>query len=69
MCRIAAMVDFNVVVVDDRSDFANAERFPEADEIIVEDFRNAFQRLSFYGNEYVAILTRGISTTRSSLKR
>jgi xanthine dehydrogenase accessory factor len=57
--RLAAMVDFNIVVVDDRSDFANAERFPEAAEIIVEDFQNVFQRLSFYGNEYVAILTRG----------
>ena len=33
------MVDFNVVVIDDRSDFANRERFPEAPEIIVDDFR------------------------------
>ena len=57
--RIAAMVDFNIVVVDDRSDFANAERFPEAAEIIVEDFREVFQRITFGGNEYVAILTRG----------
>lgn len=57
--RIAAMVDFNVIVVDDRSDFANAERFPEAAQIIVEDFRDACRDLVFHGNEYVAILTRG----------
>lgn len=59
VAQVAAMVDFNIVVVDDRSDFANAERFPEAAEIIVEDFHDVFQRLTFYGNEYVAILTRG----------
>jgi xanthine dehydrogenase accessory factor len=52
-------VDFNTVVIDDRPDFANRERFPEAQEIIVDDFRKVFQRLTFYGNEYVAIVTRG----------
>ena len=57
--RIAAMVDFNIVVVDDRSDFANAERFPEAQEIIVEDFQDVFRHVNFHGDEYVAILTRG----------
>jgi xanthine dehydrogenase accessory factor len=57
--RVAAMVDFNVVVIDDRSDFANDERFPEAQEIIVDDFLSVFDRLTFHGNEYVAILTRG----------
>jgi xanthine dehydrogenase accessory factor len=57
--RVAAMVDFNIVVIDDRSDFANDERFPEAQEIIIDDFLNVFDRLTFHGNEYVAILTRG----------
>jgi xanthine dehydrogenase accessory factor len=57
--KIAAIVDFNVVVVDDRDDFANRERFPEAQEIIVNDFATVFDRIRFFGNEYVAILTRG----------
>ena len=57
--KIAAMVDFNTVVIDDRPDFANKERFPEAQEVIVDDFRKVFKRLTFYGNEYVAIVTRG----------
>jgi xanthine dehydrogenase accessory factor len=59
VARVASMVDFNIVVVDDRADFANKERFPEAEEIIVEDFQKVFDRLEFHGNEYVAILTRG----------
>jgi xanthine dehydrogenase accessory factor len=57
--KIATMVDFNVVVVDDRSEFANKERFPEAQEVIVDDFRRVVDRLPFRGREYVAILTRG----------
>ncbi len=59
VAQIASMVDFNVIVVDDREDFANRERFPEAQEVIVEDFHNVFERINFHGNEYVAILTRG----------
>jgi xanthine dehydrogenase accessory factor len=59
LSQIAAMVDFNVVIIDDRADFANRERFPEAQEIIVEDFSNVFEQLTFQGKEYVAILTRG----------
>jgi len=57
--QVASMVSFNIVVVDDRADFANKERFPEAQEILVEDFQKVFDRLHFHGNEYVAILTRG----------
>jgi xanthine dehydrogenase accessory factor len=53
------MADFSVTVIDDRQDFANRERFPEAREVIVDDFHNVFDRLDFSGREYIAILTRG----------
>ncbi len=59
LSKAAAMIDFNVVVVDDRADFANAEKFPEACQIIVDDFARAVDGLSFFGSEYVAIVTRG----------
>lgn len=40
---LAATVGFRVVVVDDRADFANAERFPAASEIrVIDSFENAF---------------------------
>ena len=39
------MVDFNVVVIDDREDFANKERFPEADKVVVSDFQKVFDEL------------------------
>ncbi len=57
--RVATMVDFNVTIIDDREDFANRERFPEAERVIADDFVRVFEQLSFHGNEYVVILTRG----------
>ncbi|HVN24187.1 MAG TPA: XdhC/CoxI family protein [Syntrophorhabdales bacterium] len=57
--RVATMVDFNVTVIDDREEFANTGRFPEAERVIADDFLHVFDQLSFHGNEYVVILTRG----------
>jgi xanthine dehydrogenase accessory factor len=57
--KVAAMAEFDVTVIDDREEFANREKFPEAREVIVEDFHTVFDRLHFSGREYVAILTRG----------
>ena len=57
--KAAKMVDFRVTVIDDREEFANKERFPDADEIVAEDFHRVFDRLRFTGSEFVAIVTRG----------
>jgi xanthine dehydrogenase accessory factor len=59
LSKIAAMVDFSVTVVDDRPEFANVERFPEADRVVVEPFNEVFDRLDFQGKDYVVIVTRG----------
>lgn len=61
LSKVAKMVDFNVTVVDDREEFANRERFPEADNIIVKDFAEAFRYLDFSCEPYVVIVTRGHS--------
>ena len=57
--KIAKMVGFRVIVIDDRAEFANPERFPEADEIVAEDFSAAFSRLTVNKSSYIAIVTRG----------
>lgn len=61
LSKVASMVDFNVTVVDDRQEFANRERFPEADNIIVKDFDEAFNHLDFSRIPYLVIVTRGHS--------
>lgn len=59
LAGIARIVDFHVVIIDDRKEFANKDRFPDAAEIIVDDFHKVLDRLDFTGKEYVAIVTRG----------
>ncbi len=59
VAQAAKMVDFNVVVIDDREDFANKARFPEADKVIVADFRKVFEDLDYEGDIYDVIVTRG----------
>jgi len=61
LSKVAKLVDFNVTVIDDREEFANRERFPEADTIIVEDFNKVFNSLDFTTNSYIVIVTRGHS--------
>ena len=59
LARIGKMVDFQVTIVDDRREFANPERFPEADETIAEDIASVTGRLSINGSSYIVIVTRG----------
>ena len=57
--RIADITDFDVTVIDDRADYCNEFRFPEAKKVIVEAFDAVFEHLPFNGSEYVVIVTRG----------
>lgn len=59
LCRMAAMLDFSITVVDDRLYFANHERFPEADSVICDSFENAIKALNIRPTDYVCVLTRG----------
>ncbi len=56
--KIAKMVGFRVTVIDERTDFANRERFPEADEILNMSFTDALNTISD-PNTYYVIVTRG----------
>jgi len=57
--RLAALVGFHVVVVDDRADFANTERFPEAGNVIVTpDFNSVMDELDIDSDSFIVIVTR-----------
>ncbi|WP_243439833.1 XdhC family aldehyde oxidoreductase maturation factor [Fundidesulfovibrio soli] len=57
--RVASMTGFRVTVMDDRPEFANRNRFPEAHEIIVEDMRACLQDKPIGPDASVVIVTRG----------
>jgi len=60
VAHLAAYVDFKVVAVDDREEFANPERIPSADEVVVVDsFPNCLEEFPIDEDSYVVIVTRG----------
>ena len=57
--KVATIAGFEVVVVDDRESYANRERFPDAREVIAEDFEAAIARLDPPESSHIVIVTRG----------
>lgn len=57
-----------VVIFDDRHEFANKERFPEADEIILGNMENSVENYDIDRNSYVVIVTRGHENDKQCLK-
>jgi xanthine dehydrogenase accessory factor len=58
LARSAHAAGFGIVVVDDREQFANPERFPMAQELYTT-YEDAFARLQPNGSSYLVIVTRG----------
>jgi xanthine dehydrogenase accessory factor len=59
LCQVAANAGFDVVVADDRTSYATAERFPAAREVHALDFEQAMQKLEPNETSYIVIVTRG----------
>ncbi|MFB3917689.1 MAG: XdhC family protein [Terriglobales bacterium] len=57
--KIARIAGFEVVVVDDRENYANRERFPEASEIFADDFERITAQLAPGESAFIVIVTRG----------
>jgi xanthine dehydrogenase accessory factor len=57
--RIAIEAGFRVQVVDDREKFANAERFPDAEAVIVEPIPEWLHRTEIPPSAFVVVVTRG----------
>jgi xanthine dehydrogenase accessory factor len=60
VAELTALVKLRTVVLDDREEFANPQRFPKVDQIIVLlSFEQAFASLEIDSDSYVVIVTRG----------
>ena len=59
IARYAKSVHFRVIVYDERREYANRERFPDADDIIAEDFGHIFDKVRIDEDSYIVIVTRG----------
>jgi xanthine dehydrogenase accessory factor len=58
IAQVGRLLDFDVVVIDDRPSFANADRFPDASQIIVDDFSVALDQIEITPSTYVVLVTR-----------
>ncbi len=56
---IAESVGFSTIVIDDRSEFANLDRFPNSKIVVVPSLEDQLPHLPIDKGSYIAIMTRG----------
>lgn len=66
--HLGRLLDFEVTVIDDRSEFANRGNLPDADTIILRDIGPALQALRIDGETYIVIVTRGHRNDTEALR-
>ena len=59
LAQLGKMIDFEVVVLDDRPRFANKERFPMADKVLAQPFRETLHNWPIDNDTYIVLVTRG----------
>jgi xanthine dehydrogenase accessory factor len=69
MAKLAKMLGFKVVVVDDRPEYTTKERFPEADQLIANDWEKALNQLTVDENSYIIILTYAGESDELALRK
>jgi xanthine dehydrogenase accessory factor len=67
LSRIAKIMDFEVTVIDDRSNFANRSRFSEADRILVDDIEKVVSELPIGTSTHIVLVTRGHQMDQAAL--
>ena len=67
VAQLAAQVDFEVWVVDDRAEYASRERFPDAARLIVGDIAESLREMDIDERTYVVIVTRGHTHDEAAL--
>lgn len=58
VARVAEAIGRPYTIMDDREEFADPDRFPEANEVIHCDYLEAFDKINVDENTYLSIITR-----------
>lgn len=66
--KLAHLLGFRIVVFDDRAEYANRDRFPQAEEVLVEDFETGLRALDITPNTWVVIATRSHESDATALR-
>ncbi len=59
LAHLANLLDFEVTVIDDRSEYANSHNIPDADHLVVDNIGKALRGMTRSPDTYIVIVTRG----------
>ncbi|WOD41547.1 XdhC/CoxI family protein [Nodosilinea sp. E11] len=59
LAKVAHLAGFQIAVQDDRPEWANADHYPQASQILAEPVDQAIASLTHHPNLYAALVTRG----------
>lgn len=68
LAHLGSLLEFDVTVVDDRREYANAQHIPDADHLLVQDIGPALKELHIEPDTYIVIVTRGHHHDSEALK-
>ena len=68
VAHIARRLEFELVIIDDRPEFASRDRFPMAARVVCAPFLEALDALGSRESDYYVILTRGHAHDRDCLE-
>jgi xanthine dehydrogenase accessory factor len=57
LAKMADMIGFKTSIIDDRPEFINSERFPNAAQLIISNVAAAFEKLTIDCSSYIVIVT------------
>jgi xanthine dehydrogenase accessory factor len=68
LAGLAHLLGFRTVVFDDRAEYANRDRFPQDEEILVEEFDTGLSALNITPNTWIVIATRSHESDAAALQ-
>ncbi|MBN1217946.1 MAG: XdhC family protein [Anaerolineae bacterium] len=59
LAQLGKLIDFEVVVLDDRPHFANQQRFPMANQVLAQPLAETLRHWTINSDTYLVLVTRG----------
>ena len=59
LAHIAGRLEFELIVIDDRPEFADPALFPGAEDVLCGDFTRLTEQVTVTADDYVVVMTRG----------
>lgn len=59
LAQLGKLIDFEVVVLDDRPAFANRQRFPMAGQVLAQPLQKTLRQWPINSDTYIVLVTRG----------